>query len=287
MLGQVLKEIFGRSMEEGARTTPMTAAAVQQPSTVKRLLKLSTIHENAPLDRHLDLLFRDARVGAASLLEVTAEAIRRTGTNVPALKSLHRRYATMNLVAYFMHARRGRGRWAECGVYNGCSSLSLCLAARSVEPAFDGTGLHLVDSFEGLSPAGAEDHHALTDEHGRTVLVPPIILGSQFRTSVDRVRAAFSDFPEAQFHQGWIPSVLATLPEGEWSFVHIDVDLYGPTRACLEYFMPRLAPGGVIVCDDYGAPTFPGAERAWDEVCAREGVPFVALPTGQAVILKT
>jgi len=286
MLGRMLKEIFGRSTEEEP-AAPTTAAVAQQPSAVKRLLKLSDIHERAPLDRHLELLFRDVRVGGAPLLEVTAEAIRRTRTNVPALKSLHRRYATMSLVAYFMHARRGRGRWAECGVYNGCSSLSLCLAARSVEPAFDGTGFHLVDSFEGLSPVGAEDHNVVTDEHGRTVLVPPIILGSQFRTSVDRVRAAFSDFPGLQFHQGWIPSVLATLPEGEWSFVHIDVDLYEPTRACLEYFMPRLAPGGVIVCDDYGAPTFPGAERAWDEVCAREGVPFVALPTGQAVILKT
>jgi predicted O-methyltransferase YrrM len=254
---------------------------------VKRLLKLSNIHERAPLDRHLELLFRDMRAGRAPLLEVTAKAIQRTGTNVPPLKSLHRRYATMNLVAYFMHARSSGARWAECGVYNGCSSLSLCLAARSVEPAFDGSGMHLVDSFEGLGAAAEEDHHAVTDEHGRTVAVPPIIQGSQFRTSVDRVRAAFSDFPGVQFHQGWIPSVLATLPEGDWSFVHIDVDLYEPTRACLEYFIPRLAPGGVIVCDDYGAPTFPGAERAWDEVCAREGVPFVALPTGQAVILKT
>ena len=47
------------------------------------------------------------------------------------------------------------------------------------------------------------------------------------------------------------------------SFVHLDVDLYEPTRACLDYFLPRLSPGGFVICDDYGAPTFPGAARAW------------------------
>jgi hypothetical protein len=68
--------------------------------------------------------------------------------------------------------------------------------------------------------------------------------------------------------------------------VHLDVDLYEPTLACLEYFYSRLAAGGVIICDDYGAPLFPGARRAWDEFCARHDVPFIVLDTGQSVILK-
>jgi hypothetical protein len=42
----------------------------------------------------------------------------------------------------------------------------------------------------------------------------------------------------------------------------------------------------VIVCDDYGAPFFPGASRAWDRYCGEHDVPFVVLPTGQSVILK-
>ncbi|HSD42676.1 MAG TPA: TylF/MycF/NovP-related O-methyltransferase [Burkholderiales bacterium] len=68
--------------------------------------------------------------------------------------------------------------------------------------------------------------------------------------------------------------------------MHLDVDLYAPTRACLEYFLPRLVSGGVVVCDDYGSSAFPGAARAWDEVCGDGALPFVELPTGQAVILK-
>jgi len=123
-------------------------------------------------------------------------------------------------------------------------------------------------------------------ENGAEILVPPVFREGHFRTDFAQVQAAFADFPGVVFHKGWIPDVLATLPEARWSFVHVDVDLYEPTRACLEFFLPRLVPGGVLVCDDYGAPTFPGAARAWDEVCEGEGIPFVELPTGQAVILK-
>ncbi|MCX7135454.1 MAG: hypothetical protein NTW47_02010 [Proteobacteria bacterium] len=63
------------------------------------------------------------------------------------------------------------------------------------------------------------------------------------------------------------------MPDTKWAFVHLDVD-------------PRLTQGGVIVCDDYSAPLFPGAHRAWDEFCAEHDLPYVVLDTGQSVIIK-
>jgi hypothetical protein len=42
----------------------------------------------------------------------------------------------------------------------------------------------------------------------------------------------------------------------------------------------------VIPCEDYGSRTFPGAACAWNEHCARHGTAFVALDTGQSVILR-
>jgi O-methyltransferase len=99
------------------------------------------------------------------------------------------------------------------------------------------------------------------------------------------VRDAMAGFPGASLHKGWIPEVLAELPEAPWSFVHVDVDLYQPTLDCLKYFFPRLVPGGVIVCDDYGSPAFPGARRAWIEFCG-DSLGYVALPTGQSVLVK-
>jgi O-methyltransferase len=81
--------------------------------------------------------------------------------------------------------------------------------------------------------------------------------------------------------------VFEQLPGRRWAFVHIDVDLYEPTLASLEYFHPLLCEGGVIVCDDYMAPLFPGAQRAWDRFCNSRGVPFIVPDTGQSVMLKT
>ncbi len=72
-----------------------------------------------------------------------------------------------------------------------------------------------------------------------------------------------------------------------WSFVHVDVDLYEPTLACLEYFVPRLAPGGVIINDDYGSQSFPGAGRAWDLYFEDFGLPAFALEGGQSVFIRT
>ena len=53
-------------------------------------------------------------------------------------------------------------------------------------------------------------------------------------------------------------SILETLAETRYRFVHIDVDIYEPTYACLEYFHPRMVEGGLIVIDDYGFPSWPG-----------------------------
>jgi len=286
MLGRLLRNIFGTGRAAVGRDVEGAAPAVPLAPSVLRVHKLETMHRRAPLDRHLGILYGDMLAGGSPLLELTAEAARRTGTSFAPFTAFNRRHAVLNLIAYFLHARRIAGSWVECGVFTGFSGLTMCLAARSTDAAFDGAGFHFVDSFEGLSPPVAQDQHSVASDEGGSVRVPPVIGAGHFRVDFEAVKMAFGEFPGVQFHKGWIPEVLRTLPETTWSFVHVDVDLYQPTRDCLEYFLPRLAPGGVIVCDDYGSALFPGAERAWDEVCVRDGVPFVELPTGQAVILK-
>jgi hypothetical protein len=101
-----------------------------------------------------------------------------------------------------------------------------------------------------------------------------------------QVRAALADYPDIAFHKGWLPHVLRELPERRWAFVHVDVDLYEPTLGCLEYFVPRLAPGGIIVNDDHASPLFPGGGLAWDEYCKAHGLAYAALESGQAVLVQ-
>jgi len=60
-----------------------------------------------------------------------------------------------------------------------------------------------------------------------------------------------------------IPNYLENNPELKISLLHIDVDLYDPTKICLNLLCNRVASGGIIILDDYGA--FPGATKAIDE----------------------
>lgn len=162
------------------------------------------------------------------------------------------------------------GDTAECGVFRGAGS-RLILAATSIGPEGPREH-HLFDSFEGLSDPGAED-------------------GGYWRRgdlscALDAVRANLAEFPGVRFHPGWIPERFPDVADRRFAFVHVDVDLYRPTRDSVEFFYPRLSPGGILLCDDYGFTTCPGATRALDESLAGRPEKFVSLPDGGGFLVK-
>ena len=84
---------------------------------------------------------------------------------------------------------------------------------------------------------------------------------------------------------GWIPSRFADVSAERFAFVHIDVDLYQPTRDSLTFFYERMLPGGIVLCDDYGFASCPGALRAMDEFFAGRPETIIHLPTGQGMAI--
>ena len=62
--------------------------------------------------------------------------------------------------------------------------------------------------------------------------------------------------------EGQLEDVLAGLPDRKYLFVNISTKLYQPHIAALEYFYPRMLPGGVMVLDDLYNRRFPMAEAA-------------------------
>jgi hypothetical protein len=170
-----------------------------------------------------------------------------------------------------------RGRVAECGCFRGLSSYVLCSRLRAHDPSFDGTGYEIYDSFQGLSEATAEDTEA-ADRAPDTFAISNMKPG-MYAATLDHVRRSLSPFPRISFHPGWIPSAFPAGSDNRYRFVHVDVDLYQPTRDSFEYFWPRLVPGGIIVCDDYN---WPGAKRAVEEFCALNSVSFQITPQNQA-----
>ena len=59
-----------------------------------------------------------------------------------------------------------------------------------------------------------------------------------------------------------LPRYLEEHPETLISLAYFDLDLYEPTRTCLEMIRPRLLRGAVLAFDELSHPTFPGETLA-------------------------
>ena len=119
---------------------------------------------------------------------------------------------------------------AEVGVYQGCS-------AKIISMASGGVPLHLFDTFTGLPAPAADEHDRMRTGH--------------YAASLDGVRSFMTGRPDVSFYPGLFPDTTGPVEHRRFSFVHLDVDLKSSTRACLEFFYPRLLPGGVLLTHDY------------------------------------
>ncbi len=227
----------------------------------------------------LRTLFAGCRIGGRDFLPLYFKAMKTTSTPVGDWKIYRRALRAFILAQYFQRSLTVEGAFAECGVFQGFSAYMLRTLMESTEAA--PKAFHLIDSFEGLSQPGTGDRLVI-DGTLQENTIPP----GHFKVDLEQVYARFSGLENVYWHKGWIPEVLAELPEQAWAFVHIDVDLYEPTKTALEYFLPRMSPGGIIVNDDYGSPDFPGAGRAWHETLEPLGVPYIVLDGGQAIYIR-
>lgn len=185
-------------------------------------------------------------------------------------EGIYRAYDRKYLMREFARlAMRQEGHFAECGAYKGASAY---LLAKELRNAGSNQKLYLYDSFEGLSTPEAIDgeHWTKGDLLGR----------------LDEVQSNLHELAShIVYRKGWIPDGFDPNSRDAFSFVHIDVDLYQPTRDALEYFYPRMTSYGVILCDDYGFETCPGARKACDEFFAAAGDVVLHLPTGQGMVI--
>ncbi len=159
------------------------------------------------------------------------------------------------------------GDMVECGVYKGMSAYLMCQALQGTDRR-----VHLFDSFEGLSVPGALDGDYW-------------VLGA-LSVPEDALRQTLAGFDNYRVYRGWIPQRFSEVAQQRFSFIHIDVDLYRPTLDSLKFLYPLTVSGGIILMDDYGFITCPGAKRAADEFFAHKPEPILMLTTGQALVVK-
>ena len=184
--------------------------------------------------------------------------------------SIERMYALYQAMSYLARARVP-GAFVECGVWRGGSAMIAALA----QAASGDTGreLWLYDTYEGMSAPGEHDR----DWRGLAAAELMEKSKDQKETSVwcysslDEVRAnmARTGYPAERLHfvQGKVEDTVPAQAPERIALLRLDTDFYESTRHELEHLYPRLAPGGVLIIDDYGH--WAGARKAADEYLAK------------------
>jgi predicted O-methyltransferase YrrM len=175
-------------------------------------------------------------------------------------RQLERLYVIKQIAEYCSSIE---GDFAECGTYLGSSAFFM--SKQSSKKIF------LFDSWEGLSQPAIQDGTYWKKGD----------LGSE----LSQVKSNLRQFDNVVYLKGWIPSRFNEVSDRTFSFVHIDVDIYEPTKDSIGFFWERLTPGGILICDDYGFVNCPGAKKAMDDFFS--GVSkIISLPTGQGMVIK-
>lgn len=158
------------------------------------------------------------------------------------------------------------GDVAEFGVYMGHTAAAM---DRALAQANSGKKLYLFDSFSGMPKVT----HPLDGAWKEGDLASP----------VEVVRQLFDGSERVNILPGYFNDILPHHSDLRFAFCHVDCDLYTSVKECIEYILPRLSVGGVIVFDDYGFRETPGAKAAIEEHFGQTCPNFVPLPTAQAV----
>ncbi len=162
---------------------------------------------------------------------------------------------------------------AEVGTYKGGSAKFI---AEALQRKGRDNRFYVCDTFEGHASVDL----AVDGKHE---------IGKQFRTtSAKRVARYLKAFKNVRILAGDIVNTATQIPAGaKFGFVHIDVDVYPPTRFCLDFFGARLVHGGIMVVDDYGALTCQGVHKAVEEFAeANPDFRRFHLMSGQAILVR-
>lgn len=168
----------------------------------------------------------------------------------------------LDKIAILLNEKQVSGAVAELGVYRGDF-------AKVINEVFPHRKLYLFDTFEGFP----EQDMSYEVEHDLMLNK----VGKLANTSVEYVLSRMPHPETCVIRKGYFPDTAVGLEEERYAFVNIDVDLYRPILAGLEYFWPRMAENGYLFVHDYFSFAYAGAKKAIEEFANKTNVGFVPI----------
>lgn len=177
------------------------------------------------------------------------------------------------------------GSIVECGVWRGGSMLAVARLLDHLEASE--RDLYLFDTYEGMTEPTDRDVQISNnktaqerlDNADQGSLVWAVASLEDVRQGFEQVR-----YPRERIHfvQGPVEETVPEQAPEQIAILRLDTDWYASTQHELAHLYHRLAPGGVLIIDDYG--TWQGSKDATDEFLAESEEPLLVLRAGKGRI---
>ena len=159
-----------------------------------------------------------------------------------------------------------KGSVVECGVFRGFSVMAWAKLSAILEPENFMRRIYAFDTFEGFPSVGNNDWAGQdTPQTGefRTRGVYEELTALLVEHDRDRF---LGHMPKVELIRGdaaqTIPAFVEERKHLLVSLLFLDFDLYEPTKAALECFLPRMPKGSVVAFDELDNPIWPGETLA-------------------------
>ena len=184
-------------------------------------------------------------------------------------KYVRRQHMTRFLALYELFKRviPVKGSIVECGVNRGYGLMAWAKLSAVLEPVNLTRRIYGFDSFAGFPSVAEKDRtgpawktaepgglHA--DSYDELLQLIEINDRDRFLGHIPKVELIKGDATET------IPRFIAEHPHLVVSLLFLDFDLYEPTKAALEAFVPRMPKGAMLAFDELDNPIWPGETLA-------------------------
>lgn len=208
---------------------------------------------------------QEAAAAYAQIFDACADSTREKLTHFA--KYVRRQDMTRLLARYevFKRVLGVKGSIVECGVYRGSGLMSWANFSAVLEPNNLTRRIYGFDSFEGFPDVSPKDQSVFRQAAKGELRTNSYDELNQLISAYDRNRF-LGHVSKVQLIRGdavqTIPKFVDENPHVLVSLLFLDFDLYEPTRAALEHFLPRMPKGAVVAFDELDNPAWPGETLA-------------------------
>jgi hypothetical protein len=177
------------------------------------------------------------------------------------------------------------GSVIDCGINSGASLFSFAQLSAIFEPVNYTRKVIGFDTFSGIANVTDKDISSSTSAN---VFEGGFNSGEEMYDNIQRGKEIFDlnrnlgHISKIEIIKGnacsTIPKYIQDNPHLIVSLLHLDMDIYEPTKTAIEYFLPRMPKGGIIIFDELNQPGYPGETKAVLDTLGIRGVKLQRIP---------